>query len=148
IGYFFLSRTMNLNPERLHAIHDFPSLLNFLADELGWPVDPDNRLDELTFDYDADELKLSERAAAQFKGGVVRQLQNFRTDQPWGIFLVEFNDARLYRTALRQVLRGLVPRRRKDPTLKSWQHENLLFICATKDYRQFTFAHFRGQNAA
>ncbi|MGE0883663.1 MAG: TaqI-like C-terminal specificity domain-containing protein [Blastocatellales bacterium] len=88
-------------------------------------------------------MKLSERAAAQL---TVRQLQNFRADQPWGVFLIEFNDAKLYRTALRQVLRGLVPNRRKDSSLKSWQHDNLLFICATKDYRQFTFAHFRGQN--
>jgi type I restriction-modification system DNA methylase subunit len=119
-------------------------LLDFLADELDWPIQPDVSPDEITFNYDAEELKLSEKAAAQL---TVRQLQNFRADQPWGIFLIEFNDARLYRTALRQVLRGLVPNRRKDPSLKSWQHENLLFICATKDYRQFTFAHFRGQNA-
>ncbi len=134
---------MNLKPERLHAIHDFSSLLNFLADELEWPIEPETEPDEITFDYDAEELKLTEKAAAQL---TVRQLQNFRADQPWGIFLVEFNDAKLYRTALRQVLRGLVPNRRKDANLKSWQHDNLLFICATKDYRQFTFAHFRGQN--
>ena len=134
---------MSLKLERLHAINDFSSLLNFLADDLDWPIEPDTEPDEITFDYDAEELKLSERAAAQL---TVRQLQNFRTDQPWGVFLIEFNDAKLYRTALRQVLRGLVPNRRKDSSLKSWQHDNLLFICATKDYRQFTFAHFRGQN--
>ncbi|MBS1790264.1 MAG: hypothetical protein JST85_21245 [Acidobacteria bacterium] len=136
--------TMSLQPERLHTINNFSSLLDFLADELDWPIAPDTEPDEITFDYDAEELKLSEKAAAHL---TVRQLQNFRADQPWGIFLVEFNDAKLYRTALRQVLRGLVPNRRKDPSLKSWQHDNLLFICATKDYHQFTFAHFRGQIA-
>ena len=66
---------------------------------------------------------------------------------PWGIFLVEFADVQVYRTALRQVLRGLVPNRRRDPNLQSWQHENLLFICATADYERITFAHFRGEQA-
>ncbi len=51
---------------------------------------------------------------------------------------------RCTRTALRQILRGLVPGRRRDPSLQSWQHENLLFICATADYERFTFAHFKG----
>src|SRR5262245_3186018 len=138
---------MNLKPERLQAIKDFPSLLDFLGGELNWPLDPEATLDELTFDYEADELRLAETAAARLNGGVVRQLQNFHPQQPWGIFLVEFNDARLYRSALRQILRGLVPNRRKDPSLRSWQHDNLLFVCATRDYGQFTFAHFRGDKA-
>jgi hypothetical protein len=34
---------------------------------------------------------------------------------------------------LRQILRGLVPNRRRDPSLQGWQHDNLLFICATAD---------------
>ncbi|MGH9834903.1 MAG: hypothetical protein ACRD9Y_17935, partial [Blastocatellia bacterium] len=139
---------MNLKPERLQAIENFPSLLDFLGGELNWPLNAEVTLDELTFDYEADELRLAETAVARLNGGVVRQLQNFHPQQPWGVFLVEFNDARLYRSALRQILRGLVPNRRKDPGLRSWQHDNLLFICSTKDYRQFTFAHFRGQNAA
>ena len=50
----------------------------------------------------------------------------------------------MYRTSLRQILRGLVPNRRRDPSLQSWQQENLLFICATADYERFTFAHFKG----
>ena len=50
----------------------------------------------------------------------------------------------MYRTSLRQILRGLVPGRRRDASLQSWQHENLLFICATADYERFTFAHFKG----
>ncbi len=45
---------------------------------------------------------------------------------------------------LRQVLRGLVPSRRRDPSLQAWHHEHLLFICTTKDYDRFTFGHFRG----
>jgi hypothetical protein len=92
--------------------------------------------------------------------------------QPWGVFLVEFADAQVYRTALRQVLRGLVPSRRRDSSLPAWQHENLLFLCASgkelpsgadtvgaesfprpsgkgfPSYDRFTLAHFRGERAA
>ena len=78
--------------------------------------------------------------AARLQGGTVRQLRPFVPGRPWGIFLVEFADTQVYRTALRQILRGLVPSRRRDPSLQSWQHENLLFICATADYERFTFA--------
>jgi len=60
---------------------------------------------------------------------------------------VEFNQPRVCVTALRQVLRGLVPRRRQSPTQRAWQHENLLFLCTTANYEQFTFAHFRGEQA-
>jgi hypothetical protein len=62
-----------------------------------------------------------------------------------GHILLEFADDRVHRTALRQVLRGLVPNRRRDPFRPSWNHENLLFICTTRDYERFTFAHFRGE---
>ena len=64
-----------------------------------------------------------------------------------GHFLIEFTNTQEYRTSLRQILRGLVPNRRRDPALQSWQHENLLFICATADYQRFTFAHFKGDQA-
>src|SRR5262249_44737964 len=44
--------------------------------------------------------------------------------------------------ALRKVLRGLVPSRRRDPDLQSWNREHLLFLC-THNYRQFRFAYFK-----
>lgn len=101
----------------------------------------------MTFDYTADELRVHEAAAVRLHGGIVRQLRDFRPGQQIGIFFVEFNDPRAYITSLRQVLRGLVPNQRQDARRRTWRHENLLFICATKDYEQFTFAHFRGQQA-
>ena len=67
--------------------------------------------------------------------------------QPWGVFFIEFTDERPYRTALRQILRRLVPNRRRDASLQAWQHQNLLFVCATHGYQQITFAHFRGEKA-
>ncbi len=40
------------------------------------------------------------------------------------------------------------PSRRRDPSQQSWKHDNLLFICVTRDYQRITFAHFRGDSAA
>ena len=138
----------NINPSDIAQIRDLPTLLEFLRDRLNWEIEFEARVDELTFDYTADELNLSDKVSNRLQGGVVRQLQNFKPDQPWGIFLVEFNQPKLYREALRQVLRSLVPKQRQASDRPAWQHENLLFICATKDYQQFTFAHFRGQYVA
>jgi len=132
-------------PEKtVRAIRDVGSLFGFLRDELGWLLPNDATLDDVTFDWTGGELRLPQTAGQRLSGGRVRQLRPFRLDQPWGIFLVEFNDSRIYRTALRQVLRGLVPSRRRDPGLRMWHHPNLLFICATAN-QQFTFAHFRGE---
>lgn len=138
---------VNITPTDIARITNLETLLAFLRDRLNWDIDPDAQLDDLTFDYSADELNLSDKASARLQGGVVRQLQNFSPNQPWGIFLVEFNQSKLYREALRQILRSLVPNQRKDPSLKSWHHENLLFICVTKNYDRFTFAHFKGDKA-
>lgn len=82
----------------------------------------------MAFHWTAGELRVGDAQAKRLKDGVVRQLRPFTHAQPWGIFLVEFADAEVYRTALRQVLRGLLPSRRGDPNLPAWQHENLLFL--------------------
>ena len=83
--------------------------------------------------------------------GQAWQIQPLRPSQPWGIFLLQFGSDAHFITrgglygatgTLRQVLRGLVPSRRKDSGLPSWQRENLLFIC-THDYTQFRFAYFK-----
>jgi predicted transcriptional regulator len=135
------------NPEPVQRIKTLADLTAYLRDELGWPISPDSVSDDLTFDWSGNELRLAGAHEARLQDGAVRQLRPFVPGQPWGIFLVEFAAARVYRTDLRQILRGLVPGRRRDASLQSWQHENLLFICATADYERFTFAHFKGDKA-
>lgn len=125
-------------------VKDLPSLLELLREDLKWPLPEDSSADDITFDWSAGELRVQEIHAQRLKSGVVRQLRPLVPDQPFGVFLVEFADAQVYRTALRQVVRGLVPARRRDPALQAWHHENLLFLCATQDYQQVTFAHFKG----
>jgi hypothetical protein len=133
--------------EMPREIRDFASLLAYLVENLNWDLDLESFTDpdDLTFEWSGESLRLGDKRTGQLSGGFVRQLREIASGQPWGIFFVEFTDERIYRTALREILRGLVFSRRRDPNLPSWQHENLLFICATRDYERITFAHFRGE---
>jgi hypothetical protein len=128
----------------VQGVRDFPSLLKLLGDELKWPIPDEPTVEDVTFDWNPGELRIQDSQAQRLKSGVVRQLRPLVSNQPFGIFHIEFTDAQVYRTALRHVVRGLVPTRRRDPALQAWHHENLLFICATKDYQLVSFAHFKG----
>ena len=56
----------NPDPDRLRQIKTFPSLVKYLRDELEWPIDSDD-FDELTFDYEPEELGLDAKAAVKIK---------------------------------------------------------------------------------
>lgn len=134
------------NSDKIRSVRNLQQLLDYLRDELDWPIE-DYGLDELTFDWQANKLNLSEPGARHLAGGAVRQLRPFRTGQPWGIFIVEFTDDAVHRGSLREILRGLVANRRRDPALPAWQHDNLLFVCLTQNCERITFAHYRGAKA-
>ncbi len=76
-------------PADLRSITDFSDLIAYLRDELDWPVE-DYKLDQLTFEYDADELGLKDEEAEKLKDGTIRQLRPLPGGQPFGIFFVEF----------------------------------------------------------
>jgi hypothetical protein len=117
-----------------------------LAETLEWPIPEEiEQLKDLGYGWTPDDLR-SQNLEPHLLDGQVWQLQ-LRGEQPWGIFVIEFAKQQVYRTVLRQVLRGLVPSRRRAADLPAWRHENLLFLCVTRDYQRFTFAHFRGEQA-
>src|SRR6266851_4259317 len=133
-----------------HAIYDIKDrrslIQRLLADTLEWPIPEDiEDLHELGYGWTPEDLR-AQGLDGDVLDGHVWQIQ-LRHGQPWGIFVVEFAKDKVYRTVLRQVLRGLVPSRRRDHHLPAWEHTNLLFLCATRDYERFTFAHFRGDKA-
>lgn len=132
--------------DRVRQIHDLDSLIGFLRDELEW-LAPDNlSVEEMAYDYRADELRLDAVTADHVR---VRQLAPFVPGQPWGIFLVEMNTAKVYATHLRKILRGLAPSaRQRSSDLKAWNAQNILFICTTPKFDRFTFAHFKGDKAS
>lgn len=128
----------------VRQVRDLDSLLELLRDELDWPLEEGLSQDEMTFEWTSEELCVSQDTAERFRDGVVRQLRPMVTNQPWGIFFVEFTNDNVLRGALRGVLRGLVPKARRDSNLAAWQHDHLLFICTTSDYGRFAFGHFEG----
>ena len=134
----------------IHSIYDSDTLSNFLREKLDWPIPEGVELEDIAFPWSPEELDLDEPT----EGRIVdcQQLPPFPTDQlelgffegtqPWGIFFVQFKSESIYRTALRRVLRGLVEKRDRDPSLPVWNHDQLLFICTTADFQRFAFAHF------
>jgi len=129
-------------------VQNFESLIELLAVELKWDVEV-GAIEDLTFEWTSGDLKINEPTAKKLQDGSVFQLRPPATikNPPWGIFFVRFANEKIYRGVLRQVLRALVPKQRRQTELRAWQHENLLFICATKDFEEFTFAHFKGMKA-
>jgi hypothetical protein len=131
----------------LNRVTDRTTLVReLLAETLEWPIpDEIEDLHELGYGWTPEDLR-AQGLERDLLDGHVWQI-HLRHGQPWGIFVVELAKDKVYRTVLRQVLRGLVPSRRRDHNLPAWDHENLLFVCTTRDYQRFTFAHFRGDKA-
>jgi hypothetical protein len=74
-------------PADLRSITNFDSLLEYLADELDWPIENYTR-EELTFEYDAEDLGLKEEEVAKLSHGSIQQLRQLQGQQPFGIFFV------------------------------------------------------------
>ena len=130
--------------ERLHAIKTLPQLLAYLRDELDWPIETED-IDDLTFEYQPEELGLDAAAAVKVKE--IRQLRPLTGNQPWGIFFINFEKKRLPVVIMRRILRALVLKKRASANKaerQSWQPSDLLFISAYGEEtdRAITFAHF------
>lgn len=130
--------------ERLRGIKRFDQLLAFLRDELDWPID-DIEIDDLTFDYEPEELGIDSKNAAKVDS--IQQLRPLTSSQPWGIFFLKFEPKRLPIVALRRILRALVIKRRQSldqAERASWQMNDLLFVSnyGEGEERHMTFAHF------
>ena len=130
--------------QRLQAIRSFPSLVKYLRDELDWPIESDD-FDELTFDYEPEELGIDSKTAVKIKE--IKQLRPLDSHQPWGIFFVNFEPKRLPIVVLRRILRSLVVKKRSMAATAhqaTWKLHDLLFISSygESEHRELTFAHF------
>jgi hypothetical protein len=133
----------------LKKIRTFPSLVRYLRDEMGWPIESDD-FEELTFDYTAEELGIDIDSAARIQE--IKRLRPLSPSQPWGIFFVKFEPKRLPVVALRRILGQVVLKKRataKAAERVAWAVDDLLFVSnyGLGDARQITFAHF-SQNEA
>lgn len=133
-------------PDTLHSIATIDDLLDWLGEELDWPIEGYD-LEDLTFEYDADDLGLKEEEAEKLADGSIRQLRPLEGGQPFGIFFVEFSGGRLPVVVLRRILNALVVRKRSSANpgdRQRWNTADLIFISAfgEDDNREIAFAHF------
>ena len=161
-------------------VHNFESLVDFLRESLNWPIpDEGLEFEDIIYDWSAEDLELDSGTQARVIGcrqlrlfdlkfdlsAVTRefgantqasqqlQLINFNlldSQQPWGIFFIEFNDdveLDACRTLLRRVLRGLVDRSTRSASLPFWDYDKILFICTTTNFQNIGFACFRGRKS-
>ena len=129
----------------LDAITDFPALVDYLRDELDWPI-AESDFEALTFDYSPEEVGLD---SAKVGGGIeIKQLRPLNRAQPWGIFFVNLPKKHLSATIMRTLLGNLAPKKRKsaNPAARAvFEPRDLLFIANTGEAgaRHMDFAHFR-----
>ncbi len=95
--------------EQLRKIKRFDQLVAYLRDVLEWPME-DYPFEDLTFDWDAEELGIDLKTAAKIQE--IKQLRPLASGQEWGIFFVKFEPKQLPVVALRRLLNKLVIKKR------------------------------------
>ncbi len=120
---------MALTAERLRTVRTLADVLQLLADELDWPIGTDD-LEEATFDYSPDELGVPAEQVPQLRS--LRQLRPLTTQQPWGVFFLDFVGPRLPITPLRRLLQRLVATKRASRQHATWALTDLLFVITTE----------------
>ena len=128
--------------ERLKTVNSFESLVEYLRDELYWPIEVEDA-EDITFDYDPKDLGIEERFAAKIK--TIKQIRPLTDNQPWGLFFIEFEPKKLPVEVLRRILRTLIHSRRYgDDRRATWELPDLIFISSLGeiDERKISFAHF------
>jgi hypothetical protein len=130
----------------LAGVRDQGAFLRLLSATLRWPIEGKG-VEDVSYTWTEKDL----RAAGLDKKVVdsrIFQIANLDRNQPWGVFVIEFKNPDAFLAergltgVLRQVLRGLVPSKRKDPNQPAWKREHLLFICTHK-YLHFRVAYFK-----
>src|SRR3984893_2615716 len=131
----------------LASIKRFDQLIAYLRDDMGWPIARDSfeDVDDLFYDFTADELGIDPRNAAKIQE--IKRLRPLSPKQPWGIFFVKFEPKKLPVIALRRILNSVALKKRASANSAertAWAANDLLFISnyGEGDERQISFAHF------
>jgi predicted helicase len=134
-----------MNSSAIQKIKDFKTLAHFLAEELNWPIDPDNvDVEDLVFDYSAEDIGLSEEFATKVK--FIKQIRPLDSNQPWSIFWIDFENKKLPLTVLRRILNVFVIKKRGNSrNLATKELEDIMFVSGHGEdaNRAITFAHFK-----
>ena len=121
----------------LSKVDNLENLINYFSHKLGWIInfDEDYDINDITYDFDANDLGLKENAFAKISE--LKQLRPLVDGQEWGIFLVNFDSSHFEISALRKILSALIPSRRNS-NRKVWNNKDLLFLCIWGEKNQKT----------
>jgi len=132
--------------QQLRTITSFPTLVEYLCDELDWPINVDD-FESYTFEWDAvEDLGVAPEHAAKINE--IKQLRPLSSNQPWGIFFIDFEPKKLPVGVLRRLLNKLVTKKRASANpsdQQTWNQEDLLFISSFGEQGmepELAFAHF------
>src|SRR3990172_8346064 len=135
MGYFQGGHTVQPNIEKLRSIKTFSQLVKYLRDELDWPIDSEN-FDDLTFDYEPEELGIDAGTAVKIKE--IKQFRPLVSNQPWGIFFINFEPKRLPIVVLRRILRSLVVKKRSWPQRPIYPYGTYTISCSSPHMASLT----------
>ncbi len=128
--------------------NDVRNLIQFLAEDCGWPLDED-QIDRSAWPVNNSELGLNDEVSVE--SVEIYELRPLTTNQPWGVFFLAVKGtSKLSITLLRKLLRGLVKKKRASAdtsNLQQWDLEDLMFVCSLDEPENTTryFAHFKEQ---
>ena len=152
---------MPVAPQRIHDsllnVSDEHSFIRtLLIDTLEWEIpEKAEKVKDLGYEwYLKDDFNFDENDLRNLDGSEIFQIPVSRnqnlfgeaTPGKWGVFIIPFKNAtflekgRGLTSPLRTMLRQLV---RKKADLPSFEHENILFICADPSFQSVTFARFK-----
>ena len=136
----------------LAGIRRFDQLVDYLRDEMGWPIASESfdDVEDLFYDFTPEELGIDATNAAKIQE--IKRLRPLSTHQPWGIFFVKFEPKRLPVVALRRILSQVALKRRASANSAeraAWSADDLLFVSnyGEGESRQISFAHFSQSEA-
>lgn len=110
------------------------ALLELLFDGLDWPKPENLEIEDVPLvDLRPEDLSLREDAIARLR--TVKQLPPLTARQPFGVFILSFDGARLPVGAVRRLVDGLVRKRRSKHSKAGglWDLDDLIFFCRTGD---------------
>ena len=112
----------------LKNVYNLESMLKYCSKTLKWPINEDwfEDVDDLVYDFTAEDLDIKNDEFSKIQS--LKQLRPLIDEQPWGIFSVEFEGKKLEVSALRRILRSLIPSR-NNTEFKTWDYDRILFIC-------------------
>jgi hypothetical protein len=130
VGWKSTVAEIRIEPGELREVRTLQQVVDFLSDELDWPLSSAD-LEDIVFEYTPEELGIPKDQVTKLIS--LRQMRPLVTNQPWGIFFIEFSGPKLPVTVLSRLLSALVTKKRAagDGSRKTWDLEDLLFIITT-----------------